>query len=463
MKPRILVIDDEVPILQTLKGILKDEGYRVTLAKTGEEGLDEVRRDPPDLILLDVWLPGVDGLTVLEELRRSSSQIPVILISGHGTIETAVRATKLGAIDFVEKPLSLERILVSIQNGLELSRLKEDNRLLSQKVTGRWHMTGRSPVIEDLRAQIQRAAPTNATVLITGENGTGKELAARMIHKLSRRSHRPMVEVNCAAIPEELIESELFGHEKGAFTGAHERRKGKFDLASGGTLFLDEIGDMSLKTQAKVLRILQEQVFERVGGSRPIQVDVRIVAATNKDLNKEIEAGRFRADLYFRLNVIPISVAPLRERIQDIPLLVEDFLTEMAGESGIGRKHIDPAALSLLQQYAWPGNVRELKNFIERLVIMTPGDTISPRDMPRDFLAQLGRDRLEHDPYQCPTLREARSLFEREYLARKLEENHWNITLTASQIGVERSHLHRKLKALDLAVNGESPDDGQPG
>ncbi len=460
MKPKILVVDDEVAILQSLKGILSDEGYRVALAKTGEEGLEEARRDPPDLVLLDVWLPGMDGLAVLEELKRSFAQIPVILISGHGSIETAVRATKLGAFDFVEKPLSLERILVSIQNGLELYRLKEDNILLSQKAAGQVHMTGKSPVIVDLLAQIQRAAPTNATVLITGENGTGKELAARMIHRLSRRGHRPMVEVNCAAIPEELIESELFGHEKGAFTGAHERRKGKFDLANGGTLFLDEIGDMSLKTQAKVLRILQEQVFERVGGSRPIQVDVRIVAATNKDLNKEIEAGSFRADLYFRLNVIPILVPPLRERIQDIPVLVEDFVSEMASESGIGRKSIDPGVVSLLQQYPWPGNVRELKNFIERLIIMTPGNTIHERDLPRDFLTQLGRASSDNDPYRCPTLREARNLFEREYLSRKLEENHWNITLTASQIGVERSHLHRKLKALDLAAeNGESSDD----
>jgi two-component system nitrogen regulation response regulator NtrX len=268
-----------------------------------------------------------------------------------------------------------------------------------------------------------------------------------------------MVEVNCAAIPEELIESELFGHERGAFTGAHERRKGKFDLANGGTLFLDEIGDMSLKTQAKVLRILQEQVFERVGGSRPIQVDVRIVAATNKDLNREIDAGLFRADLYFRLNVIPIQIPPLRDRIQDIPLLVEDFASEMASESGIGRKRIDPGVLTLLQQYPWPGNVRELKNFIERLIIMTPGDTVHPHDLPRDFLAHLGRAPVEQDPYRCSTLREARNLFEREYLARKLEENNWNITLTASQIGVERSHLHRKLKALELAENEESPDE----
>lgn len=461
MKPRILVIDDEVPILQSLKGILTDEGYRVVLARTGEDGLEEVRKDPPSLVLLDVWLPGMDGLAVLEELKRSYPQIPVILISGHGSIETAVRATKLGAFDFVEKPLSLERILVSVQNGLELYRLKEDNIILSQKAAGQVQMTGKSPVILDLMAQIQRAAPTNATVLITGENGTGKELAARMLHRLSRRGHRPMVEVNCAAIPEELIESELFGHEKGAFTGAHERRKGKFDLANGGTLFLDEIGDMSLKTQAKILRILQEQVFERVGGSSTIQVDVRIVAATNKDLNGEIEAGRFRPDLYFRLNVIPIRVPPLRERIQDILLLVEDFTSEMAAESGIGRKRIEPAVISLLQQYPWPGNVRELKNFIERLIIMTPGATIRECDLPRDFLTQLGRaPSSDHDPYRCPTLREARNLFEREYLSRKLDENHWNITLTASQIGVERSHLHRKLKALDLAAEiGESSDE----
>jgi len=459
MKPKILVVDDEVSILKSLKGVLQDEGYQVSLAASGEEGLEEVRRDVPDLILLDIWMPGMDGLAVLAELKRSHSQIPIIIISGHGNIETAVKATKMGAFDFVEKPLSLERILVCIQNGLELCRLKEENRLWRQKIDRRSHITGESPAVESLRAQIRRAAPTNATVLITGENGTGKELVARMIHTLSRRSHLPMIEVNCAAIPEELIESELFGHEKGAFTGAYEKRKGKFDLANGGTLFLDEIGDMSLKTQAKVLRIIQEQIFERVGGSRSIRVDVRVVAATNKDLQKEIEASRFRQDLYYRLNVIPIHVPPLVERLQDIPLLVEDFLNEMAYESGMGRKEICSPVVSLLQEYPWPGNVRELRNFIERLIIMSPGQIVQPEDLPPTFLSSIPKAQVVNDPFHYQTLREARCCFEREYLLRKLEEHDWNVSLTAAQIGVERSHLHRKMRALGIreAENGSTP------
>jgi two-component system nitrogen regulation response regulator NtrX len=450
MKPKILIVDDEISILQSLKGALEDEDYDVALAASGEEALAEVQKDTPDLVLLDIWMPGMDGMAVLDELKKSLPHIPVIIITGHGNIETAVKATKMKTFDFVEKPLSLDRILVCIQNGLELYRLKEENLLWQQKANRRSHIAGKCPAIESLKAQISRAAPTNATVLITGENGTGKELVARMIHRLSRRSHRPMIEVNCAAIPEELIESELFGHEKGSFTGAHEKRKGKFDLANGGTLFLDEIGDMSLKTQAKVLRIVQEQVFERVGGMRPIQVDVRIVAATNKVLQREIETGRFRQDLFYRLNVIPIQIPPLRERLQDIPLLVKDFVNELAPESTMGQKVIDSQVLSYLQQYHWPGNVRELKNFIERLIIMTPGQVIKPGDLPADFLMQLRRAPMDGDPFQIPTLREARLSFEREYLLHRLEECAWNISLTASRIGVERSHLHRKMKSLGI-------------
>lgn len=450
MKPRILVVDDELSILESLRGILQDEGYLVTTAASGEQGLEEVMKDPPDLVLLDIWLPGMDGLAVLGEIKKVYAGLPVIIISGHGSIDTAVRATKMGAFDYVEKPLSLERILVSIQNGLEFYRLQEENRLWQQKAKHRSQLTGKSTVVESLREDIQRAAPTSATVLITGENGTGKELVARMLHQLSRRSQRPMVEVNCAAIPEDLIESELFGHEKGAFTGAVERRKGKFDAAHGGTLFLDEIGDMSLRTQAKILRIIQEQNFERVGGSRPIQVDVRIIAATNKDLQKEIDSGRFRQDLYYRLNVIPIHVPPLRERLQDIPLLVEDFLSQVASESTMGRKELDPAVHTLLQAYPWPGNVRELRNFVERLVIMTPGQHIRREDLPRDFLQQVQHHTDTSDPYRLPSFKDARSSFERGYLIRKLEECSWNISLTAQQVGLERSHLHRKMKALGI-------------
>ncbi len=453
MKSKILIVDDEISILQSLRGILEDEGYRVSVATSGEESLETVRKDFPDLVLLDVWMPGMDGLTVLQELKHSFPQLPVIIISGHGNIETAVKATRMGAFDFVEKPLSLERMLVSIQNALEFERLAEENRIWRQKATGRNHITGKSPAIEKLRAEILKAAPTNATVLITGENGTGKELVARMIHARSLRNHRPMTEVNCAAIPEELIESELFGHERGAFTGAHERRRGKFDTANGGTLFLDEIGDMSLRTQAKILRIIQEQVFERIGGTRPVKVDVRLVAATNKDLRKEIEAGRFRQDLYYRLNVIPIHAPPLRERLEDISLLVEDFVDEMANESAMGRKQIASEVITLLQQYSWPGNVRELRNFIERLIIMTPGQVIRPKDMPQDFLAQLSKPLRQHDHFQYSTLKEARCSFEKEYLLRKLEEHAWNISSTAVQIGIERSHLYRKMKALGIREN----------
>lgn len=462
VKQKILVVDDELSILQSLKGALQDEGYRVSLAATGEEAIEDVRRDPPDLVLLDVWMPGIDGLTVLKDLKKSHPHLPVIIISGHGNIETAVRATKLGAFDFVEKPLSLERILVSIQNALEFQRIQEENRMWRQQADRRCHMTGSSPVVENLRGQIARAAPTSATVLITGENGTGKELAARMIHKLSKRSQRPMVEVNCAAIPEELIESELFGHEKGSFTGAYERRKGKFDAANGGTLFLDEIGDMSLRTQAKILRILQEQVFERVGGSKPIQVDVRVVAATNKDLHLEIESGRFRQDLYYRLNVIPIYVPPLRERLQDIPLLVGEFLNDIAQESALGVKTIDPGVFGILQQYHWPGNVRELRNFIERLMIMTPGQVIRPEDLPADFRRQLRKPLDEESPFRQSTLKEARHSFEREYLLKKLDEYGWNISLTAARIGIERSHLHRKMRALGIRETEEAAGGTEP-
>lgn len=454
MKARILVVDDEVSILQSLSAVLEDEGYAVSTAASGEEALDVINRDPPDLVLLDVWLPNMDGLAVLGELKKSLPHLPVIIISGHGTIETAVQATKTGAFDFVEKPLSLERILVSVQNALDFCRLAEDNRIWRQKAALRIHITGRSPAIESLRAQIERAAPSNATVLITGENGTGKELVARSIHFFSRRSHRPIIEVNCAAIPEELIESELFGYERGAFTGARERRKGKFDIADGGTLFLDEIGDMSRKTQAKVLRIIQEQSFERVGGGISVQVDVRILAATNKDLHSEIEAGRFRQDLYYRLNVIPLHVPPLRERPEDIPLLLEDFLGELSHESALGRKEIEPEVVDILRFYDWPGNVRELKNFVERLVIMTPGRTIGMKDLPRDLLSQFQKTSPptgDGAPYMHPTLREARVSFEREYITRKLEQFEWNVSLTAARIGVERSHLHRKLKALGIS------------
>jgi two-component system, NtrC family, nitrogen regulation response regulator NtrX len=456
MNERILLVDDELSILHSLGGALQDEGFRVTCARSGEEALEELQQETPDALLLDIWMPGIDGLAVLEQVKQLVPHLPVIIISGHGNVETAVRATKLGAFDFVEKPLSLERILVSIQNALQIQRLQEDNLIWRQKATRRFQLSGKSPAIQLLREQILLAAPSNATVLITGENGTGKEVVAKAIHNLSQRSQRPLIEVNCAAIPDELIESELFGHEKGSFTGAVEKRRGRFDLAHGGTLFLDEIGDMSFRTQAKILRIIQEQSFERVGGSRTVKVDVRIIAATNKDLQKNIETGHFRQDLYYRLNVIPLHVPPLRERIEDVPVLVSDFLNDFASESALGRKELTTQAMECLQLYHWPGNVRELKNFIERLVIMTPRQTITDRDLPKDFLDQLAITPATADPYSRPTLKDARSCFEREYLQRKLEENDWNVSLTAAKIGVERTHLHRKLKLLEIRTAGEA-------
>jgi two-component system, NtrC family, nitrogen regulation response regulator NtrX len=452
MKQKILIVDDEVSILQSLSGILEDEGYEVILAASGEEGLQRAKKDQPDLIILDIWMPGTDGITVLDEIKKLYPLIPVMIISGHGTIETAVKATRMGAFDFIEKPLSIERVLVSIQNAIEFSRLEEENRLLRKKSDRT--IIGESAAVCNLRDQIRRAAPTNATVLITGENGTGKELAAHMIHLLSRRSTRPMIEVNCAAIPEELIESELFGHEKGAFTGAYEKHKGKFDSANGGTLFLDEIGDMSNRTQAKILRIIQEQVFERVGGSHPVEVDVRIVAATNKDIQKEIELGRFRQDLYYRLNVIPIFVPPLRDRLDDIALLVENFANEIASESALGKKKIDARIYPILQEYSWPGNIRELRNFIERLIIMTPGHVIGQGDLPADFRSVLQKENGETAYFHCQNLEEARSCFERDYLLKKLEENGWNVSVTAARVGLERTHLHKKIKILGIKKNG---------
>jgi two-component system nitrogen regulation response regulator NtrX len=378
------------------------------------------------------------------------------MISGHGTIETAVSATKLGAFDFIEKPLSLEKTLVTIQNALNFRRLRDENIILRQKEKDRWKykITGDSAAIHQLRETIERVAPTQATVLITGENGTGKELVARAIHHLSTRNTRPLVEVNCAAIPEDLIESELFGHEKGAFTGANERRRGRFDLANHGSLFLDEIGDMSLKTQAKILRILEEQHFERVGGTKTIQVDVRIIAATNKELKREIDEGWFREDLYYRLNVIPIEVPPLRERAEDIPLLVEDFLVEFAQKGRSTRKSVAKDVFPVLQQYPWPGNVRELKNFIERLVILVPEDVITLDHIPASF-QQCFEQTSSSNALDVRSFKAAKILFEKEYLSKRLQEHNWNISKTANAIGIERSHLHRKLKAYGVEQEKE--------
>ncbi|BCR04176.1 sigma-54-dependent Fis family transcriptional regulator [Desulfuromonas versatilis] len=451
----ILIVDDEASIRESLKGILQDEGFRTLFAKDGEEALPLALEENPDLILLDIWMPGMDGLEVLRRIRETSPEQLVIMMSGHGTIETAVKATKLGAFDFIEKPLSLEKVLLGIQNAMKVGDLVEENRSLKAKFAKEHEMIGNSQPIARLKEQISIAAPTSGWVLITGENGTGKELVARAIHNQSRRRDKPFVEVNCAAIPEELIESELFGHEKGAFTGATAARKGKFDQAHEGTLFLDEIGDMSLKTQAKVLRILQERKFERVGGNRTIEVDVRVIAATNKDLEEEIRSGNFREDLYYRLNVLPFHVPPLRERPTDIPFLVRHFLEYFCGKESRATKTITPEALDALVRHAWPGNVRELKNIVERLVIMTPGTLITEGDLPAGILDRRGAPRVavaaNGDP-GAVTFKEAKEDFEREFIIQKLEENDWNISRTAEAIEIERSNLHRKIKSFGIEL-----------
>ncbi|HOW57300.1 MAG TPA: sigma-54 dependent transcriptional regulator [Smithellaceae bacterium] len=458
MNETILVVDDEQSICQSLSAILTDEGFQVLTAGSGEEALKIVADEMPHLVLLDIWLPGIDGLETLKNIKAAYPNVLIIMMSGHGTIETAVKATKLGAFDFIEKPLSLDKVIIMVNNALNIVRLEEENILLKQKYSHQYELTGSSPAISELKEMITIVAPTNAWILIMGENGTGKELVARSIHHLSLRSHKPIVEVNCAAIPEELIESELFGHEKGAFTGATEKKRGKFDLAHEGTIFLDEVADMSLKAQAKILRILQEKKFERVGGNKVIDMDVRVLAATNKDLEKEMETGRFRQDLYYRLHVIPLRVPPLRERKEDIRPLAERFLLDFALKEGQPQKNLTDDALAVLMQHDWPGNVRELKNIIERMIIMTPSGEIGVKDIP---LLNIKNDSsAEALPPVALTsaadlLREAKMDFERQFILKKLEENSGNISKTAEAIGLERSNLHKKLKSLNIAVRNE--------
>src|SRR5216117_3847458 len=459
MKHSILIVDDEPGVRTALSGVLRDEGYGVEAVPSGEACLDRVIRGGVDLILLDVWLPGLDGLATLARLRERQVDAQVVLISGHGNIESAVRAIKMGAFDFVEKPLSLEKTVLVVRNALRQQRLEAENRALRARVDRHQTMVGESYAMRQLREQVAMAAPTNGRVLIYGENGTGKELVARTIHALSRRRTASFVEVNCAAIPEELIESELFGHVRGAFTGAVSDRRGKFEAADGGTIFLDEIGDMSLKTQAKVLRVLQEQTMEAVGGSTPIKVDVRVLAATNKDLQQEIRAGRFREDLYFRLSVVPIFVPALRERQEDIPLLADHFMAEFAREYGRRVKSFDRGAVNVLQQYAWPGNVRELRNVIERLAIMVPGDLISSPDL--SFLDSSGvaHPQVTELHAERQTLHEARDQFERDLILRTLAEQQGNMSRTAEVLGVERSNLYRKMKAFGIAQSRRADEE----
>ncbi len=446
----ILIVDDEPAIQAALRGVLEDEGYRVSTVGSGPECLRFLAEELPDLVFLDIWMPKMDGLEVLAEIKRARPEATVVMISGHGTIETAVKATRLGAYDFIEKPLSLEKTLITISRALEHGRLERENANLRARLDERTEIIGQSEAIRVLREQIAMAAPTSGRVLIHGENGSGKELVARAIHALSARRERPFVEVNCAAIPEELIESELFGHEKGAFTGALARRRGKFEAADGGTLFLDEIGDMSVKTQAKVLRALEEQAFERVGGREVVKVDVRVIAASNRQLDTLIAQGQFREDLYYRLNVIPIEVPPLRVRRDDIPLLVDHFIAVFCAENGKRLKTVSGEALAYFLGYDWPGNVRELRNMVERLVIMTAGDSITADHVPAPLrpkepaaAAPDGRER---------SLKEARDGFERAYILAELRAHDWNMTRTAERLGIERSHLYRKIKAYGITA-----------
>ena len=444
VKPTILIVDDEKSILETLSDTLRDDGYEVINASSGEEALTLVKEQPPELILLDVWMsPGIDGLETLKAIKEIAPEPIVIMISGHSNIDTAVQATKLGAYDFLEKPLSGEKVLILVKRAIEKQALEKENVELKTSIFQRWEIIGESPNIITLKNEISKAGDSQGRVIIYGESGVGKELIARALHKASDRKDKNFIEVNCAAIPQELIESELFGHEKGSFTGAYERKKGKFELADKGTLFLDEIGDMSLTTQAKVLRVIETQEFQRVGGSKKIKVDVRIIAATNKDLNEEIKKGNFREDLYFRLNVIPIYVPPLRERKDDIPLLVEYFLKNFAQQYGQKQKKVSKATLSSLMDYDWPGNVRELKNTIERFVIMTPPETIDTKYVP-----SLKEARMDYNSYK--TLKDARKQFEKDFILKKLQDNNWNISKTAEEMEIERSNLHRKIKSLGI-------------
>jgi two-component system nitrogen regulation response regulator NtrX len=454
MFPSLLIVDDEPSILQSLSGLLSDEGFEVLTAANGYEALKIVDTEYPDLVLLDIWMPGIDGIETLKEIKRDNPFIQVIIISGHGTIETAVKATKLGAFDLIEKPLSIDKVIVAINNALNFRRLEEENRYLRKKTLEKHSITGNSPPIAALKKQIAVAAPTDAWILITGENGTGKELVARTIHQLSSRADYPLVNVHCAAIPEELIESELFGHEKGAFPGQTTKKIGEFEMANNGTIFLDEIGDMGLKTQSKILRVLQEQQFQRVGGNRTLSVNIRVIAASNKDLEKEIEKGNFREDIYYRLNVIPIEVPPLRARFEDIPLLVETFFIECAKQNQSKKKKITQQALDMLCNYSWPGNVRELKNLIERLAIMVEREVIDEFDIPAPYNpdAAEGTASIEAQLFLSHSLKDAKKAFERAFIKRKLLQNKDNITNTAKEIGVERSYLHKKLKNLNISV-----------
>ncbi len=448
MLPSVLIVDDEAAIRQSLRGLLADDGFEVLGAANGYEALQMVAAEAPDVVLLDIWMQGMDGIETLREIKKENPAIPVIMISGHGTIETAVKATKMGAFDLIEKPLSIDKVILTINNALNFRRLEEENQYLRKKTIEKHSITGASPLVQELRKQIAQAAPSDAWILITGENGTGKELVARTIHNLSARAAQPWVDVNCAAIATGLMESELFGHEKGVVPDAPAKKPGKFEIAANGTLFFDEIGDMSLATQAKILRVLQERRFQRMGGTRSIQVNVRVIAATNKDLEQEISAGRFRDDLYYRLNVVPIHVPPLRSRLEDIPLLVDTFLAEFAQQNKRHPRKMSARALDCLSAYAWPGNVRELRNLIERLSIMGGKETLDISDLPAPYHpggaepASMGTEGL----FGYEDLQAAKKAFELAFIRQKVRACGQDIDKAARVMGVSGKILREKLK-----------------
>lgn len=447
---RILVVDDEEGIRRVLGQLLEYEGHDVRLAGGAGECLQIYPEFRPDLTFLDVKMARMDGLETLTRLRELDPEAVVVMISGHGTIETAVEATRRGAYDFLEKPLDTDRILLLLRNALQQRGLLEENARLRGEVESRYEMVGKSFAIRQVLERVERVAPTDARVLITGENGTGKELVARAIHRLSPRASEPFIEVNCAAIPAELIESELFGHVKGSFTGAHEDRAGKFELANGGTLFLDEVGDMSLAAQAKVLRALQEGVITRVGGARAIQVDTRVLAATNKDLPEEIRQGRFREDLFHRLNVIPLHVPPLRERREDIPMLVQHFADQAVREAAVGRKEFTAEAMERLQRMDWSGNVRELRNSVERLLILSTDSTISAREVDLYVSGQTSNSGLSADLLSSATFNEFKEAAEKSFILHRLRQNDWNVSETARLLEMPRSNLYKKIEKYEL-------------
>ncbi len=453
--PTVLIVDDEPGIREVLGEILRDEGYQTLEAADGLQAVNQVRSEPVDLVLLDVWLPGMGGIEVLQTVKEEFPTLEVIVISGHGTIDTAVRAVKAGAFDFLEKPLSLDRVLTLTRNALQVARLRLENSRLRQSLGGEHEMLGASAPMQKIRTIVKQAAASDARVLITGENGTGKELVARAIHRLGSRSERPFLEVNCAAIPDTLIESELFGHEQGSFTGASSRRRGKFELAHGGTLFLDEVADLSLSAQAKMLRALQELSFHRIGGDELVRVDVRIIAATNKDISAAIESGAFRQDLFFRLNVIPISVPPLRDRTEDIPVLAEHFLQLIATREQAEVRTLSDAAIERLAAYPWPGNIRELRNVVERLAVMSD-ETLIQDDLVSYYLDETsvsdgeGLDAVFHGM----SMSEARELLERRMIEHALRETGGNLTRAAGLLGMSPSNLHAKTRRYGIDTDG---------